>query len=141
MIRERCLILMKKIVFSLVKDKENKDKKKDADEPPTKKVRRNLQIASDSICEMDEEDLLQSAPLEVTKILRTPHVQKRLNKLLENTPESSPLTSILKVGLRKRRVLDVGDCYYKEDFCSDSELRSVSLQTTAKSGIQCSGSA
>lgn len=72
--------------------------KSDADEPPSKRLRRSSINANfENYSEMNCSESLISPSVEVTKILRTPHVQKRLNRLLENTPESSPLTSILKV--------------------------------------------
>ena len=84
--------------YSASKNKTSEEEKRHPDEPPTKRVRRNLDISLNNITdEMENDNTLESAPLEVTRILRTPHVQKRLNKLLQNTPESSPLTSILKV--------------------------------------------
>ncbi|XP_065200362.1 protein ELYS isoform X2 [Planococcus citri] len=88
--QKRCNISFR----SASKDKAPEEKK-DPDEPPSKRVKRNLDISLNNVTK-EADDTLESAPLEVTRILRTPHVQKRLNKLLQNTPESSPLTSILK---------------------------------------------
>ena len=81
----------------------------DENEPPAKRARKNvLDVDSSRIDEslVNEELSKLSAPLETSNILCTPHVQKRLNKLLLNTPESSPLTSILKV----RNCLVLSDC-------------------------------
>lgn len=72
----------------------------DVDEPPIKRSRKHMfAIGDDSTSERfsnDECDKVSSS-VETSKILCTPHVQKRLNKLLQNTPETSPLASILKV--------------------------------------------
>lgn len=68
-----------------------------SDEPAKKKPRISINNTQDSFSELTDNKVSLTLSSDVTKILCTPHIQKRLNKLLQNTPDASPLTSILKV--------------------------------------------